>query len=156
FRSSIPRLCVPLSTLRPHPYEPRRMTRGQNGALLLSCAALSSATPCRFNPGAFLDHFIRPREKFRRECQTDLFRSLQVDHELKLLRLLHRQISRFGTFQDLVHVNGFSRNWQLSNFVLALIKPAYPVNTGFGRLERFERLERLEQTGPRRVRVGAA
>src|SRR4030095_1956072 len=52
-----------------------------------------------------LHHFIRPREKFRRECQTDLFRCLQVDHKLKLRRLLHRQISRFCTFQDLVHVN---------------------------------------------------
>ena len=31
-----------------------------------------------------LDHFIRPREKVGRKCQTDLFRSLQVDHEFKL------------------------------------------------------------------------
>src|SRR4249920_3173702 len=52
-----------------------------------------------------LDHSIRSREKFRRECQSDLFRCLQVDHEFKLRCLLHRQISRFGTFQDLVHVN---------------------------------------------------
>src|SRR5262249_37415680 len=52
-----------------------------------------------------LDHFIRPREKFWRECQTDLLRCFQVDHELKLRCLLHRQISRFGTFQDLVDVN---------------------------------------------------
>src|SRR5262249_374240 len=29
---------------------------------------------------------------------------LQVDHKLKLRGLLHRQVSRFGTFQDLVHV----------------------------------------------------
>src|SRR5438093_11201218 len=48
---------------------------------------------------------IRPRKKFRRECQADLFRCLQVDHELKLRCLLYRQISRFGTFQDFVHVN---------------------------------------------------
>ena len=57
-----------------------------------------------------LDHFIRPREKFRRECQSDLFRSLQVDHEFKLRRLLHRQISRFRSFEDLVDVVGALRN----------------------------------------------
>ncbi len=48
---------------------------------------------------------ICPREKVRRKCQADLFRSLQVDHEFKLRCLLHRQISRFGAFQDLVHVH---------------------------------------------------
>jgi hypothetical protein len=52
-----------------------------------------------------LDHFIRSREKLRRKCQSDLFRCLQVDHKLKLRCLLHRRISRFGTFQDLVHIN---------------------------------------------------
>src|SRR5215467_1011755 len=46
--------CVPLSTLHPHPYECRCMTRSQNGALLLSCAALSSATPYRFIPALSL------------------------------------------------------------------------------------------------------
>ena len=61
------------------------------------------ASPLGFLPS--LDHFIRPREQFRRKCQSDLFRCLQVDDELKLRCLLHRQISRFGTFQDLVHVN---------------------------------------------------
>src|SRR4029453_630424 len=105
FRSSIPRLCVPLSTLRPHPYEPRRMTRGQNGALLLSCAALSSATPCRFNPGAFLDHLIRSRQHIRRNRKSDLLRGLKVDDEFKFRCLLHRQISRFGAFQNFIHVN---------------------------------------------------
>ena len=52
-----------------------------------------------------LDHLIRPLEHVGRNCQSDLFRCLQVDHKLKLRRLLHRQISRFGTFQDLAHVN---------------------------------------------------
>ena len=33
------------------------------------------------------------------------FAAFKVDDELKLRCLLHRQISRFGTFQDLVHVN---------------------------------------------------
>ena len=52
-----------------------------------------------------LNHLIRPREQVDWNCQSDLFRCLQVDHELKLRRLLHRQISRFGAFQDLVHLN---------------------------------------------------
>src|SRR5262245_21436303 len=33
------------------------------------------------------------------------FAALKFDHKLELRRLLHRQISRFGTFQNLVHVN---------------------------------------------------
>ena len=52
-----------------------------------------------------LDHFIRSRKKFGGKCHTDLFCSLQVDHKLKLRGLLHRQVSRFGTYQDLVHIN---------------------------------------------------
>jgi hypothetical protein len=35
---------------RPHPYGCRRMARGQDGSPLLSCAALSPATPNRFIP----------------------------------------------------------------------------------------------------------
>src|SRR5262245_45923460 len=45
-----------------------------------------------------LDYPIRPREHFWRNCQTNLFRCLQVDDEFKLRCLLHGQISRFGTF----------------------------------------------------------
>ena len=48
---------------------------------------------------------IRTLEHAVRNCQIDLFCRLKVDDELKLRCLLHRQISRFGTFQDLVHVN---------------------------------------------------
>src|SRR5215468_1688129 len=53
-----------------------------------------------------LDHFIRPREHVWRNCQTDLLSRVQVDHEFKLGRLLHRKISRFRSFEDLVHVVG--------------------------------------------------
>jgi hypothetical protein len=51
FRGSIPRLRLPLSTLRRTPYGLRRMTRGQNDWLGLFCATLSFATSCSF-PGA--------------------------------------------------------------------------------------------------------
>ena len=40
------------------------------------------AAPLIFLPS--LDHFIRSRKKFG-ECQSDLFRCLQVDHKLKLV-----------------------------------------------------------------------
>src|SRR5260370_33991104 len=43
-------LRVPLSTLRPRPRGHQRMTRGQDGSLLLACTAVASATPCRFIP----------------------------------------------------------------------------------------------------------
>src|SRR5438094_322230 len=52
-----------------------------------------------------LDHFIRSREQVDWNCQANLFCRLEVYDKLKLRCLLHRQISRFGTFQDLVHVN---------------------------------------------------
>ena len=76
------------------------MTRSQNGALLLSCAALSSATPCRFNPGAFLDHLVRPVQHGLRDGHADLLRRLQIDHEFKLRRLLHWQIGRLRSLED--------------------------------------------------------
>ena len=59
----------------------------------------------QFNPGVaewLLDHLIRPRQHIRRDRQADLLRGFQVDHELDLRRLLNRQISRLGTFKDLV------------------------------------------------------
>jgi len=49
-RSSMAGLRVPLSTLHPRGYPRRRMTRGQDGLLFLSCAALASATLCRLGP----------------------------------------------------------------------------------------------------------
>src|SRR5205823_12399705 len=51
------------------------------------------------------DHLVRAVQHRLRNRQPDLSRRLQVDHKLKLRRLLHRQISRLGAFQDLVHVN---------------------------------------------------
>src|SRR5205814_9638079 len=50
-------------------------------------------------------HLIRSREQVDWNWQTNLFCRFKVNDEFKLRRLLHRQISRFGTFQDLVYVN---------------------------------------------------
>ena len=54
FHGSIPSPPVPLSTLRPRCRQRRRMTRGQDGSLLLSCGALSSPTSRRFIPALSL------------------------------------------------------------------------------------------------------
>ena len=56
-------------------------------------------------PACSLDHLDSPARARGRNCQTDLFCRFEVDDEFKLRCLLHRQISRFGAFQDLVHVN---------------------------------------------------
>ena len=47
-RGSIPGLHVPLSTLRPHPLECVRMTRGRRSWLSLQRMKLPFTTPCRF------------------------------------------------------------------------------------------------------------
>ena len=50
------------------------------------------------NTPNLFDDLIRPRKKFRRKRQADLLRRFQVDNELKLRRLLYRQIGRFRAF----------------------------------------------------------
>src|SRR5258706_9329803 len=40
------------------------------------------------------DNFIRPRQHIRRNRQTDLLCSFEIDDELEFLRLLHWQIAR--------------------------------------------------------------
>src|SRR5262249_52337855 len=65
-----------------------------------SCSLLSAHCWLSF------DHFVRPRQHVRRNRQADLLRDFQIDDELELLRLLYREISRLGAFQDLVHVGG--------------------------------------------------
>jgi hypothetical protein len=63
-----------------------------------------NADPSQVEPYSF-DDLSRPRQHFDWNRMTDLFCRPKVNNEFKLRCLLHRQISRFGTFQDLVHVN---------------------------------------------------
>ena len=44
---------------------------------------------------------VRPCQHVGRNRQADLLCRFQIDHELKFRRLLHRQISRLGTFRIL-------------------------------------------------------
>jgi hypothetical protein len=53
----------------------------------------------------YFDHLIRSCQHIRRNRQIGLLRGFEIDHELKLLRLFHRQIARFSAFQDLVPVD---------------------------------------------------
>ena len=59
--------------------------------------SLSPIASCFFS----FNHLIRPVQHRLRNRQADLFRGLQIDDKLKLCRLLHRQITRLGSFQDL-------------------------------------------------------
>ena len=51
-----------------------------------------------------LDHFIRSIQQRLRNGEIDLLRCFQIDHQLKLRRLLDRQVSRLGALQDFVHI----------------------------------------------------
>src|SRR3954463_12310018 len=51
-----------------------------------------------------LDHSIGSREQGRRNRQTDLLGSFQIDHQLEVDRLLDRKIARLGAFQDLIDI----------------------------------------------------
>src|SRR5215510_6929264 len=68
-------------------------------------AFIHLALETRDSPLVSLEDLIRPREHIWWNCQTDLFRSFQIDDKLKLRCLLHGQISRFRSLENLVHVN---------------------------------------------------
>src|SRR5262245_794540 len=50
------------------------------------------------------DHLIRPQQHIRRNRDTDLLRCLEIDYQLELHWLLHREISGFPPFENLVNV----------------------------------------------------
>ena len=57
-------------------------------------------------PDAFsLDHLIGSCQQTRRNSDADLFGCLQIDHQLKLGRLLHGKIGGLGPFNNFVDVN---------------------------------------------------
>jgi hypothetical protein len=63
------------------------MTRSQNGALLLSCAALIRYSMPVY-PDAFLNHLVRPHQHVGRNRQPDLLGRLEIDDQLDLIDLL--------------------------------------------------------------------
>jgi len=50
------------------------------------------------------NHPIRPRQNIRWNCQANLLGCLQIDHQLELRWLLHREIGWFYAFENLIHV----------------------------------------------------
>ena len=54
-----------------------------------------------------LDHFIRPREKLRRERKALLLSGLQVDDQLELRWLLYGKVARLRALEDLVYVGTY-------------------------------------------------
>ena len=51
-----------------------------------------------------LDHLIGPLQERRRYREAERLRGLQVDDQIELRGLLHRQVPWLGPLQDLVHV----------------------------------------------------
>ena len=52
------------------------------------------------------DHLGRLEEKHRGDGKAEGLGGLEVDDQLEFYRLLHREISRLGAFEDFVHVGG--------------------------------------------------
>jgi hypothetical protein len=49
------------------------------------------------------DDFIRPRQHVRRNCEANFFGRFQINDQFEFSRLLHRQIRRFGAFENFIH-----------------------------------------------------
>src|SRR5215831_15103639 len=57
-----------------------------------------------------LDHRVGTCQHDWRQVETDRFRGLEIDHQLKLGRLLDRQVGRFGAIEDLTIYPAARRN----------------------------------------------
>jgi hypothetical protein len=70
--------------------------------------ALDFTRECGTEPSVLfsvlLDHSIRPVQYGLRNREVERLRRLKVNHELKLHRLLNRQISGLCTLQNPIHV----------------------------------------------------
>ncbi len=54
---------------------------------------------------ALPNHLIRPHQNVRRNRQADLLGGFKIDHQLKLGRLLNRQIGGLGSLENLVNID---------------------------------------------------
>src|SRR5215471_917417 len=53
-----------------------------------------------------LNQLISPCDEERRHFEANRFCGLEIDHQLELRRLLHREVGGLGALQDLVHKHG--------------------------------------------------
>ena len=65
---------------------------------------LCSVTRHSHSPLAHLITLSARPAPFWRNRQANLLGGFEIDHQLELRRLLHRQIGRLGSLQDFVHV----------------------------------------------------
>src|SRR5262245_6696471 len=61
-----------------------------------------SCTAAKFS----LDHFVGPRLEKPRHLEPESLRSLEIDDQLELRRLLHRQISRLRAIENSIYILG--------------------------------------------------
>ena len=62
----------------------------------------NSANHTRFFTSLY--YFVRPLQHLLRNRQTDLLSGFEIDEKLKFRRLLHRQVSGLGAFENLIDV----------------------------------------------------
>jgi len=95
--------CVYPATLHPRPCGPRRMTRSQNGALLL-LVRLFHPLLLPVLSRRILGHLIRPIQHRLRNRDTDLFCRLLIYHQAQTLSVAPPADPQAWLPQDLVHI----------------------------------------------------
>src|SRR5882724_13608393 len=79
------------------------------------------------------DHLIRLEEERRGNREPERLSGLEIDDQLELRRLLHRQVGGLSPLEDLVHIDSSSaaevaRAWPVGHESTGLHKRAYVVH----------------------------
>src|SRR5205085_7312252 len=84
----------------------KKPSENRSGRVGYSFQVIRSARPKVLVPEvtALFDHLVGEREQFWRYGQAERVRSLEIDHEIELGRLLNRQVRGLGATDDPVHV----------------------------------------------------
>src|SRR6516165_326811 len=75
-------------------------TRGCAGAKRRSASFSAVSTSCSATANIHSDHLVRGGLKRRRQREIERLHGLEVDHQLELGRLQHRQVGRPRTFEN--------------------------------------------------------